>query len=156
MTTVPGAAALPPQVRLASTLLLVLGGLLVVSGVLIVLARAGIADGVVSAAQEQQTEGTPSRSDLIGSLAVVGGVFVTFGAAALIVGYHVRQRRSWARILGIGLGVLLGVMGIQFLLAGGAGLIALLLPIGAIGVAVTVVSTLLSGPAARWFRGEPA
>lgn len=149
-------SALPQQVRLAAIMLLGLGGLLVLSGVLVFVVRTNIADGVVTAAQEQATSEIPSRSELVGSLSVVGVIFVALGAGSLITGYYVRKRRSWARFAGVGLGVLLGVLGVQFLLAGGGGLLALLLPVGAIGVAVTVVSALLSVSAARWFRGEPA
>lgn len=151
----PAPGGPPPQVRLASTLLLGLGALLVLSGVLVLVIRTSIADGVLATAQEQEVE-PPSRSELVGSLTLVGGIFVALGAASVIAGYHVRRRRSWARLVGIGLGVLLGVLGVQFLLAGGGGLLALLLPIGAIGIAVTVLASLLSRPTAGWFGGRPA
>ncbi len=147
--------ALPQQVRLAATLLLGLGGLLVLSGVLIFLIRTNIADGAVVAAQEQESA-PPDRSQLVGSLALVAGIFVAIGAGSLVAGYYLRQRKSWARFAGLGLGVLLGALSVQFLFAGGGGLVALLLPVGAIGVAVTVVATLLSAPTATWFRREPA
>ncbi|MBA2391063.1 MAG: hypothetical protein H0V67_12505 [Geodermatophilaceae bacterium] len=156
MTGDPAPGSLPQQVRLAATLLLGLGGLLVLSGVLVFLARTNIADGVVATAQEQGSATTPDRSELAGSLAVVGGVFVAVGAGALIAGYYLRQRRSWARFAGLGLGVLLGVLSVQSLLAGGGGPITLLLPIAAIGVAVTVVSALLSPSTGQWLRGERA
>lgn len=152
----PASGSAPQQVRLATVLLLGLGGLLVLTGVLIFVVRTNIAEGVVAAAQEEGTDDPPTRSELINSLGVVAAIFVAIGAGALIAGYHVRQRRSWARFAGIALGVLLGVLSVQFLLTAGAGLVALLLPLGAIGVAVTVVAALLSAPAADWFRGEPA
>lgn len=155
MTADPAPGAPPQQVRLATTLLLGLGALLVVSGVLVFVVRTNIADGVVTSAREDGTD-VPSRSDLVGSLAVVAAIFVAVGLASVIAGWFVRQRRIWARYVGIGLGVLLGVLSVQFLLAGGGAIIALLLPIGAIGVAVTVVASLLSTPAAAWFRGDAA
>lgn len=151
MTVDPAPDAPPQQVRLAATLLLGLGGLLVVSGVLVFVVRTNIADGVVTAAREDGTD-APNRSDLIGSLAVVAAIFVAIGLASVVAGWFVRQRKLWARYVGIGLGVLLGVLSVQFLLAGGGSIVALLLPIGAIGVAVTVVASLLSGPTAVWFR----
>jgi cytochrome c biogenesis protein ResB len=136
-------------------LLLGLGVLLLVSGVLVFIVRTNIADGVVAAGRDAGSA-LLSRSDLVRSLAVVAAIFVATGVVSLIVGYYVRRRQSWARFVGIGVGVLLGVLSVQFLLAAGGGFVALLLPVGAIGVAVTIVATLLSSPTATWFRGEQA
>lgn len=156
MTADPAPSAPPPQVRLATTLLLGLGALLVLSGLLIFVVRTNVADAVVSAAREDAAADVPTRAELVSSLAVVGAIFAAVGAAALVAGFFLRRRSTWARFVGIGVGVVLGVVSVQFLLAGGGGVVALLLPIAAIGAAVTVVASLLGGPAAEWFRGGTA
>ncbi len=142
----------PSQVSLASTLLLALGAILALTGVLIFAVRGRIADSLDSTASVTPTDPAAVAT----SLALVASVFVGVGALAIIAGALIRRRIPWARWLGVAIGVLLGVLGVQYLVAGVGSLLALLIPVGALGVAVTVVSALLSTPAAAWFRGEPA
>ena len=144
--------AVPQQVRLATGLLLGLAAVLLLTGVLVFAVRARIANSVATAAATAPGHSATDPGALAASLVVVAGVFLLVGVLAAVAGVLARQRRPWARWLGVAVGVLLGVLGIQFLLSGAGSLVALLIPAGAIGVAVTVVSMLLSSPAAAWFR----
>jgi len=146
---------MPGQVRLAAILLLGLGGLLGIVAILLFVGRGWIAESV---AEGQQALGeTVSDTDaLSGDLALVALVFAVLAALSIFVGYFVRQGRPWARLAGIGFGALLGVLGVRYLLAGVGDPVSLVIPVGALGVAVTVVSGLLSGAAAVWFRDRPA
>ena len=141
----------PSQVSLASTLLLALGAILALTGVLIFVVRGRIADSLDTAGSVSPTDPAAVAT----SLALVASVFVGVGALAITAGALIRRRILWARWLGVAIGVLLGVLGVQYVVAGVGSLLALLIPVGALGVAVTVVSALLSKPAAAWFHGEP-
>lgn len=151
MTVSSGGAGAPPSVRLAALLLLVVGGLLLVTGVGVVVTRDSIAGQTYPAATE-----TGLRADLSAGLLNVGVVFAVLSVLCLIVGLALRRRRAWARVAGIGVGVLLGVLGVQFLLGSNGSLLGLLLPVGALSVAVTVVAGLLNRDANVWFGGRAA
>lgn len=149
------AGEMPGQVRLAAILLLGLGGLLGIVAILLFLGRGWIA-GSVAEGQEALGETVSDTDTLSGDLALVALVFIVLAALSIVVGYFLRQGRSWARLAGIGFGALLGVLGVRYLLAGVGDPVSLVIPVGALGVAVTVVSGLLSGAAAEWFRDRPA
>ncbi|MBA3524423.1 MAG: hypothetical protein H0T85_07730 [Geodermatophilaceae bacterium] len=142
----PGA---PPSVRLAALLLFVVGGLLLLTGGGVAVVRQSIAEQAYPAATEATL-----REGLSGDLLVVGVVFVVLAVLCVLVGLGLRRRRRWARPGGIALGVILGVAGVQFLLGNSGNLLALVLPVGAMGVAVTVVAGLLNRDAVAWFTGR--
>lgn len=127
--------------RIASALLLGLGGILGVNAGLALLYRE---DVVESTAQDLPAYVTTDQLDTI--VLTAGGVLVALAALLITAGLNVRRGRQWARVLAFvaaGLVITLATVGA---LAGG-GLLAVVL----LGAAVGAVAFLMQASVAPYF-----
>lgn len=152
------AARPPPQIRLGSSLLFLLAVILVVVSALVFAIRTRLADAVISSLEAQNASNIPARETLAGSYAGFAAISFVLAVLTVLGAVSVRRGRPWGRYLGIAVATLLGVLGVQSLVSGGAGL-ALILAAVEVGLAITIVAQLLSKPAAQWCarsRGQQA
>lgn len=139
-----GGSLMPRQVRHGSIVLFVLGGILILSGSYLYVVRGSVAADTLSRLDDSAGELT--AADVVGQLMILVVLSALFGVLSVLAGYYLRRHRFWARYLGIGIGVLFGVLGLQSLLAGSLALFS----IGQFLLAVAVVTFLISKPAAAW------
>ncbi|CAN5244556.1 hypothetical protein BH20ACT5_BH20ACT5_24520 [soil metagenome] len=153
MSTEPAgdsADTMPRQVRHGTLVLFILGGILFLSGSYLYLVRDSIAADTL-ARLDADAAAELTRSDVVGQLMILVLLSALFAVLSVLAGYNVRQGRGWARYLGIGIGVLFGVLGLQSLLAGSLALFS----IAQFLLAVAVVTFLIGKPAAAWCARRP-
>lgn len=137
-------AAPPREVRIASALLLGLGGMLGFNAALALLYRE---DVVESTAQDLPAYVTTDQLETI--VLVAGGVLVGLAALLITAGLHVRRGRQWARVLAfVGAGIVITFAAIGALAGGGFLAVVLL------GAAVGAVAFLMQAAVAPYFTGR--
>lgn len=138
----PRPGPVPREVRIASALLLALGGILAFNAALAVIYR----DDIVASA-EREMVAYVSSDQLTIIFSVAAGILFALSAVLILAGLHVRRGRQWARVLAFvaaGLVILLAGTGA---LAGGGFLAVLLL-----GTAVGAVGFLMQAAVGPYFE----
>lgn len=137
---------MPREVRIASAMLLAVGGILIVNAVLALLYRDEISR---SAEPELLAYVSPEQVDTI--FLIAAGTLLALGAALILAGLQVRRGRQWARVLGfVTAGLVIALAGTGAL--AGGGVLAVLL----LGAAVGAVAFLMQAAAGPFFEGSGA
>lgn len=135
----------PREVRIASTLLLILGVVMAVNALLALI----FSDDLQRAAEEDAT-GLVSGAQIASILTVASIVLLVLGILLILAGVAVRRGRQWGRVLaftGGGLVILLAATGAM----AGAGIVAVFL----LGASVGVVALLMQASVGPFFEPAP-
>jgi hypothetical protein len=114
---VAGRGARPGAVTAAGVVLIVLGVLIALLGILFVLGGSLIGNMGDAPELQDQLEGVPAAFG--GILATIGVIVVLYGLGQIVTGIFVLPGRSWARIAGLILAVLGGLLALVGMLPSG-------------------------------------
>lgn len=107
----------PGMVTAGAIVLLVLGVLTAIVGLFALLAASVFTSGMDIPGMEQFGENMAGA--IGGMIAIIGGVIIVFGILQVVSGINLFSARSWARILGIVLGVIGALFGLLALVPSG-------------------------------------
>jgi hypothetical protein len=150
----PAAPRRPGSVTASGVLLIVLGLLIALFGVMAAIVGAAL----------PALRSSPDFIDQVGTLPesfgtfvlLLGAILLAWGVAEVLAGAFVLQRRTWARIAGIVVGILGALAGLAGSLPGQDGVNVLGLAISLLWVAAHVYAILVLIRVGAWFSAEGA